>query len=176
MLFARMIRAALLDPRLYVELRSDRVAGAQALVVVLLVSVANAVGFAIDDAVSGRSIGGAIALAVLIMPGLWLIQATSALMIGRISQNPGTAKPSIRELATALGYSTSPGLLFVLVFIPGLGPVLSSLVVFYMVATMVVAVKATLGVSGFRALLAVAPGFLLRLVIIALIVGSGNAA
>ncbi len=176
MLFARMIRAALLDPRLYVELRTDPVAGAQALVVVLLVSLANAIGFTIDDALSDRSIGGAIALAVLIMPGLWLIQATSALMIGRMSQNPGAPKPSISELAGALGYSTSPGLLFVFVFIPGFGPILSGLVVFYMVATMVVAVKATLGVSGFRALLAVAPGFLLRLVIVALIAGSGNAA
>ena len=172
-----MLRAALLDANLYRELRTDPIAGVQAVVVVLLASVAIAIGAALDAALSDREVGAAIGLAVLVMPGLWIIQATSALMFGRLSYDPGGVKPSVGEVANALGYSASPGLLFVFLFIPGVGPVLATLVVFYMLVTMVVAVKSTLAVSAFRAFLAVAPGFLLRLVVVALVAASvtGNA-
>jgi hypothetical protein len=171
-----MLRAAMLDASLYRELRTDPMAGIQAVIVVILASIAAAVGIAVDAALSDREVGGAIGLAVLVMPGLWLIQATSALMFGRLSYDRGGQKPTIGEVANSLGYSASPGVLFVFLFIPVAGPVLATLVVFYMLVTMIMAVKSTLSVSTFRAFLAVGPGFLLRLVVVALVAGSGGAA
>jgi hypothetical protein len=59
---ARMIRAAKLEPRLYEEVQTDKYATSQALVVVLLSSLAATIGAFTHAGPGGQVMGGLVAL------------------------------------------------------------------------------------------------------------------
>ncbi|MSQ25299.1 MAG: hypothetical protein EXR49_03345 [Dehalococcoidia bacterium] len=175
LLFKRMLRVALFDNKVYGEMRGDPIALTQAVLVLLLACLATVAGAGILGAYSGSyTASEAMGQAFLIMPGLWFIQAASAYVFGNISIDAGNNKGSRRDLLTAIGYSTAPGVLFFFAFFLGPpGVFVGFLITLYMLATMIAAVKSVMDVSAFRALAAVAPGYLLRYLVGILAVGPG---
>jgi hypothetical protein len=134
----RIIRAAKLDDSLYAEVEADTGAMGQAVLVVILSSVAAGIG-----SISEGGLGG-IVLGTLISLLAWYIWAYLTYYIGtqwlpeaQTQSNPG-------ELLRTIGFSSAPGLIRVVGVIPGLtGPVFLLAAVWMLVA-MVVAVRQAL--------------------------------
>ena len=112
MLIPRMIRAARLDVSLYEEVEADRTATIQAMVVVLITSVALGIG--------SYSSVGAIGVAGYVLFGLvgWAVWAYAVYFIGtRLIREPQT-EASWGQLARTMGFATTPLLLTILAIIP----------------------------------------------------------
>lgn len=171
-----MLRVAMFDNKVYVEMRGDPIAITQAMFVLLMASFATIGGAGVLGAYSSAyTVSGAMGQAMLIMPGLWFVQAASAFVFGNISIDAGNDHGNRRDLLTAIAYSSAPGVLFFFVFFMGTAGVLVGfLITLYMLATMIGAVKSVMDVSAFRALAAVGPGYLLRYLIGVLAVGPGG--
>ena len=118
---ARMVGAARLEPGIYEEVEADRTATAQAMGVVVLSSLAMGVG-ALGSGEAGF-IGG-------VVTGLvgWVVWAFLSWIIGtKILPEPAT-KSDMGELLRTLGFSSSPGLIRVLGWIPIVGGFIGGLV------------------------------------------------
>ncbi len=166
MLFQRMLRAARLDASLYKELRREPLALTQGLVILFLACLAVAVGAGIREVGEGHSFGRGIAGGLVVMPGLWLIQAASAFFLGRVAIDPGQDKGSGKDLLAAILFSTAPGVFFLAFALPGdLGFWAATIVRFWMVFATAMAVRGTMDVPYYRGLIAAAPGFLLSQVL-----------
>ena len=134
----RIIRAAKLDDSLYAEVETDTDAMGQAVLVVILSSIAAGIG-----SISEGGLGGII-LGTLISLLAWYIWAYLTYYIGtkwlpeaQTQSNPG-------ELLRTIGFSSAPGLIRVVGVVPGLtGPVFLLAAVWMLVA-MVVAVRQAL--------------------------------
>ena len=169
-----MYRAAKLEQAAYRELAADPVAFAQGMIVVVLVSLALLVGATLDG-ITDDEIGASLGDALIIMPGLWLIQATSAFVIGSFSTDLSQQKKvDARGLAGAIGMSSAPGLLFLFISVPGVGPFVGAIVVLWMLASMIVAVRVVAETTTTRAVIAVLVGFVLRFVILAIFAAGGG--
>ena len=168
-----MYRAALLDRKVYDELRNDPVGFAQGLTVVILATVALLIGAFVEQAGSGDNVVEALS-ALIAMPGVWLIQAVSAYVLGSMAIPAENRQALARPLMAAIGLSAAPGLLFLFVGAPEAGTFVGFVVTLWMVITMVVAVQWTLGIPGFRATMAVLPGFVLRFIVIGVLFGGSS--
>ena len=102
MLVNRMIRAAMLDPRLYEEVEHDRNATSQALQVVIIVALASGIGGALwklltlnpIDAVSGL-IGG---ILVAVLGWLvWALVTLHSLALAYLAVKPPTERCCVRS-------------------------------------------------------------------------------
>ena len=176
MLFKRMLRVAMFDNKVYGEMRGDPIAMTQAVLVLALVSFATVAGAGLGAYLYSDTVSLEMKKAALIMPGLWFIQAASAYVFGSISMDAGNRKGTRRDLLTAIGYSTAPGVLFFFAFLIGTpGGFVAALLTLYMLATMIAAVKSVMDVSVFQALAAVTPGYLLRFLVVLLADGPGPA-
>ena len=173
MLFARMYRVVLLDRAVYEELRADPVAIAQGFTVVIMATVALLIGAFIEQAGSGGNIVAALS-ALVAMPGVWLLQAVSGYVLGIMAAPEDERARLAAPLIGGLGLSAAPGMLFLFIGIPGVGSVLGLVVTLWMVVTMIIAVQGALGIPGFRAALAVLPGFVLRFIVLGLLFGAGG--
>ncbi|MEE9284826.1 MAG: hypothetical protein V3V35_03755 [Dehalococcoidia bacterium] len=172
MLFARVFRAAMLDQRLYEQLRQDPIAYVQGIAVVLLAVIATIVGAGLESQVSGsKTFGSAVGQGLGIMPGLWMLQAGSAFVLGIMGVPAEQRKQVSGHLLGAIGFSAAPGIFLVLIFVPGAGQAIGPLVIFWMLIATIVAVRASLSFSFYRAILVVVPGFLLRILVVALVTG-----
>jgi hypothetical protein len=133
----RLIRAMKLDPQLYEEVEADTTATRQAVLTVLLASLA--------AGVSGVS-GGYLGLFVHTMVALvgWFVWAYLTFLIGtKLLPEPQT-KSDMGELLRCTGFSAAPGLLQVFGFLPGLGGIIRFAVALWMLAAFVVAVRQAL--------------------------------
>ncbi len=120
----RVMRAALLDKEFYKEAEADTSLNQEALMVVIIVSIAGGVGSFIGS-LFGGAIGAAIlALIVSIAVGItnYFIWAYVTHFIGT-NMFKGEAEPG--ELLRVLGYASGPRILSLLIFIPCLGGILS---------------------------------------------------
>ncbi len=158
--FARMIRAARLDPSVYDEVGADEEATLEAGAIVLFASVAAGLG-------RPESIGGVTLLteatAGMFLWGAWTL---ACYVIGaRMLPEPRTRTRPAR-LLRAIGYSSSPGCLAVLVGIPVVGPVINPLAQLWVLVAMVIAVRQSLDyASTSRAVAVVVLGFVLQVVV-----------
>jgi len=134
----RMVRAAMLDVSLYEEVEADKDAMWQAILVVVLASIASGIA-----SVEQRGLYG---LALLSLAALfsWFVWAILTYFIGaKLLPMPQT-RSDPGELLRTIGFSSSPGLIRVLGVIPVLhGPVML-IASLWMLATMVVAVRQAL--------------------------------
>ena len=152
MLVNRMIRAAMLDPRLYEEVEHDRKATTQALQVIVIVALASGIGGALwklitlnpIDAVTG--LVGGIATAVV----SWLLWSLVTYFIGA-SIFGGTA--TYGEMLRALGFAQSPKVLLIFAFVPLLGGILRILLWLWVLVAGVIAIRQALDVSTTKAVL-----------------------
>ncbi|WP_455368188.1 YIP1 family protein [[Eubacterium] cellulosolvens] len=167
----RMIRAAKLDASLYEEVEKDLTATNQAILVVVIASISSGIGSAIGGQMVGGLggfvfglVGGAIAALVG-----WFIWSFITYFIGtRLFKGPQT-EATYGELLRCIGFSNSPGILAILVFIPIIGAVIAFIAWIWSLIAMVIAVRQALDFSTGRAIATCIVGFIVMMIIIAAI-------
>ena len=162
----RMIRAAKLDVNLYEEVEADKGAMGQAMTVVVLSSVAAGIGSIARGGVPGIVWGTILALIG------WFVWAYLTYLIGtKLLPEPQT-KSNPGELLRTIGFSSSPGLIRVLGFIPVLGWLIMLAASIWMLIAMVIAVRQSLDYkSTFRAVGVCLIGWIIQAIIFGLLFG-----
>ena len=160
----RMIGAAKLDPRVYEEVEADRSATPQALGVVVLASVAGGIGV-------GAGLRGLVLGTVGGLVG-WAVWAWLIYFIGtRWLPEPDT-RADFGELLRTLGFATAPGILRVVGPVPVLGPIVFIVTLVWMLVAVIIAVRQALDYrSTVRAVGVCLIGWLVQVVILALVFG-----
>lgn len=162
----RMIGAAKLDVATYEEVEADTTATGQAMLVVVLSSVAAGIG-----ALGSMGIVGLLVGTIGALVG-WFIWAGLIFIIGtKILPEPQT-EADMGQLLRTIGFASSPGILRLLGFIPVLGTMLSFAVAIWMLVATVVATRQALDYkSTGRAVAVCAIGFVVYLVV-SVVIGS----
>ena len=160
----RMIRAAKLDSHLYEEVEADTGAVGQAMLVVVLSSIAAGIGSAAYGGLNGLFLGTLIALAA------WFIWAFLTYFIGTKLLPESQTKADLGQLLRTIGFSSSPGLLRILGLIPGLTGIVFLGCAIWMLVAMVIAVRQALDYQGTgRAITVCLIGWVVQVVITALV-------
>ena len=146
----RMKGAALLHTDTYEEVEADQTATGQAAGVVALVAVAQAIGGA------GEGGAGIVAGAISALLG-WLLWAGITYLIGAKLLG-GTA--TWGELLRTLGFAQTPGVLYVLGFIPVLGGIIRFAVAIWVLIAGIIAIRQALDVGTGKAVLTAVLGWL----------------
>lgn len=137
----RIVRAAKLDVSLYEEVEADTGATSQALLVVVLSSLAAGIG-----AIGKVSAFGPVAMITAMLTALvgWVVWAGLTYVIGtHILPEPGT-KADIGELLRTTGFSSAPGLIRILGVVPFMGAIVLFASAIWMLIAMVIAVRQAL--------------------------------
>ena len=136
---ARMIGAAMLMRSVFEEIEADRSATRQAVLVVIVVSIATGLGV-LDD-VGFRWVLFSIPRALV----SWVLLAWIVFLVGtKMLPVPGT-HADWGQVARTVGFAQSPGVFMVFGILPGaVGDVILVIVSFWMLITMVVAVRQAL--------------------------------
>ena len=160
----RMMRAAKLDVGLYEEVEKDETAMTQAMVVVLLSSLAGGIG-----SLSAAGIWGLLVGLVAALIG-WFIWAFLTYFIGtKLLPEPQT-KADLGELLRTIGFSSSPGVIRVLGVIPVLGMIAMFIASIWMLVAMVIAVRQALDYqSTWRAVGVCLIGWIAQMVLFAIV-------
>jgi len=159
----RVIRAAKLDINLYEEVEADKQSMGQAMLVVVLSSLAAGIG-----AVQVGGLGGIILTTITALGG-WYIWAYLTYFIGaKLLPEPQT-KSDPGELLRTIGFSSSPGLIRILGIIPGLRGIVFFVASIWMLVAMVIAVRQALDyTSTLRALGVCVIGWIIQMLIFGL--------
>jgi hypothetical protein len=162
------MRAAFLDSKVYQEIGEEQESLLRPLAIVLAVALAfglsirNTPIVATGDEPAWVSALGA--QNILMLMGASVILMSWALWAG-IAYLLGTrllgGKASYRQMLRALGYAYAPGVLMVLAAIPDVGGRLATVIVFWLLGTGSVAVKATQGFGWAKAFLPAMMGWFL---------------
>jgi hypothetical protein len=132
-----MIGAAGFSRRSYEEVESDYAASGSAIGVVVVSSLAAAIGV---GAVDPRSIMGILAAAIL----SWLVWVGLTLLIGTRLLSESTTHADFGQILRTTGFSSSVGILRVLGILPVIGPAIFAIVTVWMLLTFVVAIRQAL--------------------------------
>ena len=160
----RIIRAAKLDSNLYEEVEADKSALGQAMAIVVLSSIAAGIGLYKIGGFSGIITG---TMASLIS---WYVWAYLTYFIGtKFFPEPQT-QADLGELLRTIGFSSSPGLLRVFYFIPGIGAMLYLISSLWMLVAMIIAVRQALDYnSTLRAVGVCVIGYVIQIFVLVLI-------
>ncbi len=163
-LVERMIRAAKLDIQLYEEVEADKSAMNQAIIVVVLSSLASGIGFMQQAGLAGLTIGTVGSLLG------WYLWAFLTYIIGiKLLPEPQTSADH-GELLRTIGFSSSPGILRIFAIIPGLGSIVNLLASVWMLVAMVIAVRQALDYqSTYRAIGVCLIGWIIQAIFLALV-------
>ena len=171
MILNRMLGAALLRADAYEDVEADRSATLQAFLIVILVAVAAGVGFSLSgegDLVKGIISG--------IIRGVvsWAVWALGTMLVGTTILKTQETEADWGQLARTTGFAQTPGLLNVLIFIPVLGAILGILLIFWQIATMIIAVRQSLDYTStlrafFVILIALIPVLIVNAIIFAIL-------
>ncbi len=160
----RMIRAAKLDKHVYEEVEADTSATGQAMLVVVLSSVAYGIGSLAFGGLSGLFLGALIALAA------WFVWAFLTYFIGTKLLPESQTKANVGELLRTTGFSSSPGLLRILGIVPGFTGIVFLACAVWMLVAMVIAVRQALDYqSTGRAIAVCIIGWVVQVVMIGLV-------
>jgi hypothetical protein len=132
----RVIGAAKLDARVFENVEADRSATPQAVIVVILASVAG--GLAVGDGVRGLLVG---TIAGLIG---WVIWAWLVYFIGTRWLPEADTRADMGELLRTIGFATSPGILRVVGIVPLLSTLVMAVTAVWTLVAVVVAVRQAL--------------------------------
>ena len=132
----RMIRASKLDVSLYEEVEADQTAMGQAMGVVVLSSIAAGIG-------SGGGFGGIVVGMIAALIG-WFIWAYITYFVGTRLLPETQTQADHTELLRTIGFSSAPGVIRVLGFIPFLGGLINLVASIWMLIAMVIAVRQAL--------------------------------
>jgi hypothetical protein len=165
-LLERAIGAAKLDVATYEEVEHDASAMSQAVIVILVVSLAAGIGAATKAGLGGLLLG-----ALVSFVGWFLWAAVTYLVGTRLLPGPQT-EADFGQILRTLGFSASPGVFQLFAGIPVVGFFIGLAASLWQLAAMVVAVRQALDYeSTGRAVAVCAVGFLLY-VAIGVILGS----
>ena len=160
----RMIGAEMLRTGTYEEVEADTSATKQAMLVVVLVSLASGIG--------NVGVGGVPALLFGILAALagWSFWAWIIYFVGtKILPTPET-HANWGQLARTLGSAQTPGLLKVFGFLPGIGPIVFFLASIWQLIAAIIAIRQALDYTSTRRAIAVAViGFIGYAVIIGIV-------
>ena len=137
-LLNRIIRAAKLDVNLYEEVEADKEALGQAMLVVVLSSIAGGIGSIGQGGIMGILGGTVIALIG------WFVWAYITYFIGTKFLPEPQTRADIGELLRTIGFSSSPGLIRILGILPGLREFFFLVASIWMLIAMVIAVRQAL--------------------------------
>jgi len=159
-----MIGAAMLRTGTYEEVEADTSATRQAMLVVVLVSLASGVG--------NVGAGGVMALVFGIVAALagWVFWAWITYFVGtKILSTPET-HANWGELARTLGYAQTPGLFKVFGFLPVIGPIVFFLATIWQLIAAIIAIRQALDYTSTRRAIGVALiGFIAYVVVIGIV-------
>jgi len=160
----RIIRAAKLDSNLYEEVEADKSALGQAMAIVVLSSIAAGIGLYKTGGFSGIITG---TMASLVS---WYVWAYLTYFIGtKFFPEPQT-QAALGELLRTIGFSSSPGLLRVFYFVPGIGVLLYLISSFWMLVAMIIAVRQALDYnSTLRAVGVCVIGYIIQIFVLVVI-------
>jgi hypothetical protein len=166
----RALGAARLDPAVYEEIEHAPDALGQAVLVVLVASVAAGIGNA------GGHGAGLVAGALGTLLG-WVVWAAITWLVGtRVLPGPKT-DADVGQLLRTLGFSAGPGAFAILGILPVIGGLLAFAAFCWQLAAMVVAVRQALDYeSTGRAIAVCAIGFVAYLLVASLLLGGVFAA
>ena len=160
----RIIRATKLDANLYEEVEADKSALGQAMAVVVLSSIAVGIGLYKTGGFSGIITG---TLASLIS---WYVWAYLTYFIGTKFLPEPQTQADLGELLRTIGFSSSPGLLRVFYFVPGIGALLYLISSFWMLVAMIIAVRQALDYnSTLRAVGVCVIGYIIQIFVLVII-------
>jgi hypothetical protein len=176
-MFNRIVRAARLEVAFYNEVEADTSLNQEALMVVILVSVAAGIGSFLQGIVQGSFGAAIIGLIVSAVMGVvgYYIWAYVTYFVGT-NLFHGTA--DVGELLRTLGYASGPRLLSVLVFIPCVGALLSLAGAIWSLVAGVIAVREALDFDTTKAVITVIIGWVIIVVLtlmVAAVFGIGAA-
>lgn len=137
-LMERMLGAAKLDAATYEEVEADATATPQAMLVVVLASVAGGVG-----AMRAMGVGGLLLSALASLIG-WYVWAFVTYFVGTRFLPGSKTQADVGQLLRTIGFSATPGLIRVLGIVPGLGTLVAFVASLWMLVAMVVAVRQAL--------------------------------
>ncbi|MBM3943008.1 MAG: hypothetical protein FJ316_08810 [SAR202 cluster bacterium] len=150
----RMIGAAKLNVHTFEEVEADPKANSQAMMVVIMVSIASAIGAVLATAFGG--VGGAgeaeklgwlvkdVAFGVVRGIVWWAFWALLTFILGTsVFKTQGT-HANWSQLARTTGFAQSPGVFQILFFIPVIGPLIAIITLLWQAAAMVIAVRQAL--------------------------------
>ena len=160
----RMWRAARLEPAIYEEVEADKTATGQALVVVVLSSIATGIGLGL----SGPSAPGRVLFGILAGLVGWLAWAVIIYWVGaRWFPEPET-QSDVGELLRTVGFASAPGLVRAFGAFVGWQQFVFVAVNIWLLFTTVVAVRQALDYrSTWRAIGVCAWGWALQLLLVA---------
>jgi hypothetical protein len=158
---ARIIRAAKLESRLYEEVATDKNATSQAVVVVLLSSLAASLGAFTHAGLGGLVIGGLVALLA------WSIWAFITYILGTKLFPVSRPSASHRGVWRTLGFASAPGVLCVFGAIPGVTGIAFLVATVWMLIAAIIAVRQALDyTSTIRAAGVCVPGWLVYVLLL----------
>ena len=151
---SRILRAAKLEASLYEEVEADKGALRQAMVVVLLSSLAAGIG-----TIGRTGDYGLVVVGLILSLVGWFVWALLTYWIGtHILPEPQT-RSDIGELLRTLGFASAPGIIRFMGVLPGISDILYRVALIWIFAAMVVAVRQALDYqSTWRAIIVVASG------------------
>ena len=161
----RIIRAVKLDSNLYEEVEADKGALWQAMAVVIFSSIAAGIGIGLKTGGFSGIITGSIAALIS-----WYVWAYLTYFIGtKLLPEPQT-QADLGELLRTTGFSSSPGLLRVFYFVPGIGVLLYLISSLWMLVAMIIAVRQALDYnSTLRAVGVCVIGYIIQIFVLVLI-------
>lgn len=174
-MLARMMGAVRLNAATFEDVENDRGATIQAMMVVVLVSIAGGIG--------GIAAFGIWGLVFGLVGGLvqWALWAMVTFLVGTTILKTPETHADWGQLARTTGFAQTPGLFKVFLFIPGLGsitlpgtdlPIILGIATIWQLAAMVTAVRQALDYhSTWRAIGVVAIGFVIIGVLQVIVVG-----
>lgn len=159
-----MIGAAMLRTGTYEEVEADTSATKQAMLVVVLVSLASGIGNVGAGGVMALVFGVAAALAG------WVFWAWITYFVGtKILPTPET-HANWGQLARTLGYAQTPGLFKVFGFLPVIGPIVFFLATIWQLIAAIIAIRQALDYTSTRRAIGVALiGFIAYVVVIGIV-------
>ena len=148
-MLARMLGAARLNVATFEDVEHDSSATLQAMLVVIIVSIASGVGSVLgDDSDLLKGVGFGVIRGLV----SWAVWAFAAWFVGSKILGTQETQADWGQLARGTGFAQTPGILTVLVFIPILGAILLVVAFFWQLAAMVIAIRQSLDyTSTFRA-------------------------
>ena len=134
----RAIGAARLDVPVFEEIEADRTATSQALIVVVLSSLAAGIG--LTAGVYNAPVLHRVMLALL----FWVFWAISTYIVGVYLMPEQQTETSVGELLRTIGFAASPGVLRILGMVPVIGGTIYVISTVWMLLAVVIAIRQAL--------------------------------
>ena len=182
-MIGRMLGAARLNAETYEDVESDRGATKQALLVVIIVTIASFIGSVLSSGDDINIIRDLIVGLVLGIAG-WAIWALVTWVVGATILKTEKTEADWGQLARGTGFAQTPRILNVFLFVPYVGGLIALVAFIWSFACMVVAVRQCLDyTSTLRAFFVILISFIpvvilysIVLLVVVLITGSGSEA